>query len=99
MSASAGVPISRLSDAASALSEQAVTKQAIATWDREPLFHVSSPVEGWDGAKPERHHDFIDVKDVPKCWRGLRLTVEVEAKAKEVAVLRLLKQLRERGRS
>jgi UV DNA damage endonuclease len=75
------------------LSEQTATKQAIATWNREPMFHISSPLEGWDRLKPERHHDFSDVKDFPKCWRGLDLTVEVEAKAKEVAVLRLAKQL------
>jgi UV DNA damage endonuclease len=81
------------------LSERTVTKQAIATWDREPMFHISSPIEGWDGPKPERHHDFIDVKDFPKCWRGLDLTVEVEAKAKELAVRRLIKQLREKRQS
>jgi UV DNA damage endonuclease len=81
------------------LSEPAATKQAIATWDREPLFHISSPLEGWAGARPERHHHFIDAKDVPPCWRGLRATVEVEAKAKELAVLRLLVQLRARRSS
>ena len=71
------------------LSEEEATEQAIATWNREPLFHISSPIEGWDGPKPERHHNFIDVKDFPKCWNDLDLTVEVEAKAKEVAVLKL----------
>lgn len=81
------------------LPELAVTKLAVATWDREPLFHVSSPLDGWEGANPERHHDYIDVKDVPKCWRGLRATVEVEAKAKEVAVLKLIGQLRAKRRS
>jgi hypothetical protein len=71
------------------LSEEEVTTQAIATWDREPMFHISSPIEGWKGPKPERHHDFIAVKDFPVFWRDLDLTVEVEAKAKEVAVLKL----------
>ncbi|WP_406693883.1 UV DNA damage repair endonuclease UvsE [Singulisphaera sp. Ch08] len=65
------------------------TEQAVATWDREPLFHVSSPIEGWNGPKPQRHHDFIDRNDFPDAWLGRRLTVEVEAKAKEVAVLAL----------
>lgn len=69
------------------------TKQALATWNREPLFHLSSPLDGWKGSKPERHHDFIDVQDFPKCWRKLNLTVEVEAKAKELAVLKLKKEL------
>ena len=43
--------------------------------------------------KPERHHDFIDVKDFPTCWRRQKITVEVEAKAKEAAVLKLQKEL------
>ena len=77
------------------LSVEEATEQAIATWDRQPMFHISSPIEGWKGPKPRRHHDFIDVRDFPECWRGLSLTVEVEAKAKEVAVLKLKKQLAE----
>ena len=75
------------------LSVEEATEQAIETWNREPMFHISSPIEGWDGPKPKRHHDFIDIKDFPDCWREKSLTVEVEAKAKEVAVLRLKKQL------
>ena len=75
------------------LSEVEATEQAIATWSREPMFNLSSPIEGWDGPKPERHHDFIDVKDFPECWHALDLTVEVEAKAKEVAVLKLQNEL------
>ena len=38
------------------LSEGEATAQAVATWNREPLFHISSPLEGWEGPKPERHH-------------------------------------------
>ncbi len=71
------------------LSVEAATEGAVDTWDREPLFHISSPLAGWDGHHPERHHDFIDVSDFPECWIGRDLTVEVEAKAKEQAVLRL----------
>ncbi|MEK6248585.1 MAG: GIY-YIG nuclease family protein [Planctomycetales bacterium] len=78
------------------LSIEEATEQAIATWDRQPMFHISSPIEGWNGPKPKRHHDFIDVQDFPDCWRVLPLTIEVEAKAKEVAVLKLKKQLAER---
>lgn len=70
-----------------------VTARAVGTWPREPLFHISSPIDGWAGPKPERHHDFIDPADFPDCWRGLDLTVEVEAKAKEVAVLALKNHL------
>lgn len=65
------------------------TERAAATWDREPVFHISSPLEGWDGPKPSRHHDFIDPADFPDCWQDLEVTVEVEAKAKELAVRRL----------
>lgn len=75
------------------LSIEEATQQAIATWNREPMFHISSPIEGWQGPNPKRHHDFIDIRDFPECWRDLSLTVEVEAKAKEVAVLKLKKQL------
>lgn len=69
------------------------TQGALGTWNREPLFHLSSPALGWDGPHPERHHDFIAIEDFPLCWRGFDLTVEVEAKAKEEAVLRLQKEL------
>lgn len=65
------------------------TTRARATWRTEPLFHLSSPREGWSGPKPERHHDYIDPKDFPKEWLGWPLTVEVEAKAKELAVEKL----------
>lgn len=77
------------------LSEEEATEYAIATWDREPMFHISSPIEGWKGPNPKRHHDFIDMKDFPVFWYDLDLTVEVEAKAKEVAVLKLMKQVAE----
>lgn len=79
------------------MSEEDATRQALTTWDREPLFHISSPIHGWDGPNPKRHHDFIDVKDFPKSWRRKKITVEVEAKAKEHAVGRLLKDLETDG--
>jgi len=78
------------------LSVEAATRAARATWDREPLFHVSSPLEGWSGARPERHHDYIDLADFPAEWIGLPVTVEVEAKAKELAVAKLRNALRGR---
>ena len=76
------------------LSVKQATKKSMATWNREPMFHLSSPIEGWDGKKPERHHDFIDVNDFPDCWRRKKITVEVEAKAKEVAVEKLRMELK-----
>jgi UV DNA damage endonuclease len=66
-----------------------VTERALATWSREPLFHLSSPKDGWQSTNPRPHHDFIDPADMPPCWRPLPITVEVEAKAKEVALRRL----------
>lgn len=69
------------------------TARARKTWKTEPLFHISSPLEGWDGPKPERHHDYINVADFPKEWLGWPLTVEVEAKAKELAIDQLQQDL------
>jgi UV DNA damage endonuclease len=81
------------------LSVEQATRKALKTWNREPLFHISSPMAGWDGAKPERHHDFIDENDFPEFWRRKKITVEVEAKAKEVAVAKLLADLKNRQKS
>ncbi len=79
------------------MSVEQATKKALTTWDREPLFHISSPIKGWDGPNSERHHDFIDVKDFPEFWRRKRITVEVEAKAKELAIKKLLRELETDG--
>ncbi|MEI6235772.1 MAG: UV DNA damage repair endonuclease UvsE [Planctomycetota bacterium] len=74
-------------------SEDKATDLAIATWNREPLFHISSPIDGWSGVKPECHHDYIDIADFPSCWKNAEFTVEVEAKAKEAAVLKMKREL------
>ncbi len=66
------------------------TDAAIDTWgSREPYFHLSSPRNGWDDGDPRPHADYVDPADVPESWLGQRLTVDVEAKAKERAVVRL----------
>ena len=75
------------------LTVQAVTEQALATWNREPLFHISSPKYGYDSKHPQPHHDFITPSDFPEEWLSCDLTAEVEAKAKEVAVERLRQTL------
>lgn len=72
------------------LSENKATRQALATWNREPLFHLSSPLNGWQAGTPRSHADYIDPADMPACWRGLAITIDVEAKAKELAVLQLM---------
>jgi UV DNA damage endonuclease len=70
-----------------------VTALAVATWGRrEPHFHLSSPREGWGGADPRPHADYIDPADVPAAWFGLTITVDVEAKAKERAVVRVMEE-------
>jgi len=79
------------------LSVEEATALALKTWNREPLFHLSSPRLGWKGAAPQYHHDYLDIKDFPRCWRGLDITVEVEAKAKELAIARLRAQLAKKG--
>jgi UV DNA damage endonuclease len=76
------------------MSVEQATKKALATWNREPMFHISSPIAGWDGPTPERHDDFIDIRDFPSCWRRKKITVEVEAKSKEAAVEKLLGELK-----
>ena len=64
--------------------------RAAATWnDREPHFHVSSPRAGWSAADPRPHADYVARADVPDAWLDMTITVDVEAKAKERAVLAL----------
>lgn len=79
------------------LSIQAATTAALKTWNRESVFHISSPIGGWDSTKIRQHHDFIEPTDFPKCWENLHnTTIEVEAKSKEVAVQALQKFLKEK---
>lgn len=79
------------------LSLDEATHAAATTWNREPLLHLSSPAEGWSGPRPERHHDFIDPADFPALWRTLTATIEIEAKAKEVAIRQLQADLAASG--
>jgi UV DNA damage endonuclease len=75
------------------------TARARTTWGaREPHFHISSPRSGWGSADPRPHADYVAVEDVPAEWLGMRITVDVEAKAKERAVVRLMEQLAQRTR-
>jgi UV DNA damage endonuclease len=84
------------------LSVEEATEKAAATWKgrpakadgilrEEPLVHISSPKFGWGGKDKQKHRDFIDPADFPDCWLPMDITVEVEAKAKELAVLRLIR--------
>lgn len=69
------------------------TELALATWNREPLFHISSPIGSWEFKNHRHHADFIDIRDFPECWRNLEITVEVEAKAKETAVIKMIRMI------
>jgi UV DNA damage endonuclease len=74
------------------------TTRAAASWGgREPYFHLSSPRDGWKGGDPRPHADYVDPRDVPGQWLAMDITVDVEAKAKERAVLALMEKLA-RGR-
>ncbi|MDY0374513.1 MAG: UV DNA damage repair endonuclease UvsE [Desulfobacterium sp.] len=75
------------------LSIEKATEISLGTWDREPLFHISSPKDGWNASNIKKHHDFIDINDFPPTWLSMDITVEVEAKAKEVAIRRLMAEL------
>jgi len=78
------------------LSVEQATQLAGETWERagrEQYCHISSPKNGWGGGDPKPHADYIDPVDFPSCWRGREMTVDVEAKAKELAVVRLMGDL------
>lgn len=75
------------------LSIEKATGLAVETWNREPLFHISSPLNGWNTPDIRKHHDFINVMDFPENWKSMQITVEIEAKAKELAVLKLIREL------
>ena len=76
------------------LDAAAATALALGTWGtREPYFHLSSPRDGWTARNPRPHADYIDPADFPDAWRTLRATVDIEAKDKERAVIRVMKDL------
>jgi len=82
------------------LSVVEATRLAGETWQkmgREPYCHLSSPKAGWSGKGPKPHANYIDPADVPPCWPGKEMTVDIEAKAKELAVVRLMNELRLSG--
>jgi UV DNA damage endonuclease len=79
------------------LTIEEATERAGATWkavDREQQCHISSPKTGWESGTPKPHADYIDINDVPDCWRGRKMTIDVEAKAKELAVVHLMADMR-----
>jgi UV DNA damage endonuclease len=82
-----------------ALSIEEATELAAETWmGREPWCHLSSPREGWGSPNPRPHADYIDPADFPDAWLGRSMTVDVEAKAKERAVLAVSREVGARSR-
>lgn len=78
------------------LSIEEATRAAGETWQmtgREQYCHLSSPRAGWVTGNPKPHAEYIDPADVPACWLGRTITVDVEAKAKELAVIKLMHDL------
>lgn len=78
------------------------SRKSIETWikaGREPHFHISSPRNGWGASNSRSHAEYIDIKDFPKEWcKDMPdFTLDVEAKAKELAVKKLSRQLKETG--
>ena len=77
-------------------------KEVIATYDHKdasPLFHISSPVNGWNGNFKEHciHADYIDSEDYPNELENIMLKhnnkrdyrLDIEAKAKNEAIFKL----------
>ncbi|HPN84707.1 MAG TPA: UV DNA damage repair endonuclease UvsE [Victivallales bacterium] len=76
------------------LSEKKATELCVKSWKRfrpgqEPYFHISSSRS--PGAR--EHSDYIDVKDFPDFWKDIHATIDVEAKAKNLAVAKLMRDL------
>jgi UV DNA damage endonuclease len=79
------------------LSVEQATNLAEDIWKevgRELYGHISSPRSGWQGGNPKPHADYIDPSDFPACWLGRKMTIDVEAKAKELAVIALMGQMK-----
>ncbi|MBA2627200.1 MAG: UV DNA damage repair endonuclease UvsE [Gemmatimonadales bacterium] len=73
-------------------SVEEVTDAASVTWkgrgaSDEQWVHISSPRDGWTAPNPRPHAACVDPEDFPAAWLGRALTIDVEAKAKERAVI------------
>jgi UV DNA damage endonuclease len=79
------------------LTVQEATNASIQTWEAagrgEAYFHLSSPKNGWQGNDPKPHAEMIAMSDFPEEWIGLDVTIDIEAKAKELAVIAVMNNL------
>ncbi len=72
------------------LDVETATELSTETWrGREPWMHLASARDGRDAPNPRPHADYIDPQDFPEEWEGRTLTIDVEAKAKDAAILAL----------
>ena len=81
---------------ADGLTPAEATRHCVESWKavgREPYFHISSSRDGYASKNPRPHADFISIADFPAEWLELDATVDIEAKAKELAVLQLREDL------
>lgn len=70
------------------------THMASETWrGREPWMHLASARDGANAPNPRPHAEFIDPNDFPREWEGRTLTIDVEAKAKDAAIVALRESL------
>jgi len=79
------------------LTVQEATNASLQTWEAagrgEAYFHLSSPKNGWQGNNPKPHAEMIAMSDFPEEWIGLDVTIDIEAKAKELAVIAVMNNL------
>jgi len=73
------------------LTEEKATELCLQSWQKfrphqKPYFHISSSKNG-----ARAHADYINPDDIPEFWHQIQATVDVEAKAKELAVIKLMK--------
>lgn len=79
------------------LSVDEATAASLKSWQTpnrgEAYFHLSSPKHGWQSKNPKPHAEMIDKADFPEEWFDLNVTIDIEAKAKELAVVKIMRQL------
>ena len=81
------------------LDVETATAMAAETWrGRELWMHIASARDGASAPNPRPHADYIDPDDFPQEWAGRTLTIDVEAKAKDAAVLALRDALAQKFR-
>jgi UV DNA damage endonuclease len=72
------------------LDVETATNLSTDTWrGREPWMHLATARDGATAANPRPHADYIDPADFPGEWVNRTITVDVEAKAKDAAIVAL----------